>query len=68
MQGWPTSLTKASDLAQHMLWGMNRHRKLLCKFRGEEGAGDLTSLADQIAERELGPGHDAYVLDDGVDD
>lgn len=30
--------------------------------------GDLTSLADQIAERELGPGHDAYVLDDGVDD
>ncbi len=25
-------------------------------------------LAEQIAERELGPGHDAYVLDDGVDD
>jgi len=38
------------------------------QVRGEEGAGDLTSLADQIAERELGPGHDAYVLDDGVDD
>ena len=25
-------------------------------------------LADQIAERELGPGHGAYVLDDGVDE
>ncbi|MBK6973171.1 MAG: hypothetical protein IPH26_09565 [Sterolibacteriaceae bacterium] len=24
-------------------------------------------LADQIAERELGPGHDAYVLDDGIE-
>ncbi|NCT98717.1 MAG: hypothetical protein GXD23_15225 [Comamonadaceae bacterium] len=25
-------------------------------------------LAEQIAQRQLGPGHDAYVLDDGVDD
>jgi hypothetical protein len=25
-------------------------------------------LADQIAERELGPGHDAYVLDDGIEE
>lgn len=25
-------------------------------------------LADQVAERELGPGHDASILDDGLDD
>jgi len=25
-------------------------------------------IADAIAERELGPGHDAYVFDDGVDE
>lgn len=24
-------------------------------------------IADQIAERELGPGHDAYVFDDGIE-
>lgn len=32
-------------------------------------AAEFTSreLAEQIAERELGEGHDAYVLDDGVD-
>ena len=32
-----------------------------------EAAGFTSrDLADSIAERELGPGHDAYVLDDGI--
>lgn len=42
------------------------------KTWGEDwyGAAAFTSreLADQIAIRELGPGHDAYVFDDGGDD
>ncbi len=34
-----------------------------------EAAGFTSrELADEIAVRELGEGHDAYVLDDGIED
>ncbi len=55
------------------------YRPTECEFLAEDekawtsdmfSAAGFTSreMADQIALRELGPGHDAYVLDDGQDD
>ncbi|ART61476.1 hypothetical protein CBP36_21145 (plasmid) [Acidovorax carolinensis] len=34
----------------------------------EAAAFTSRQLADQVAERELGEGHDGYVLDDGSED